>query len=465
MRVPPSSAWRASRALFSKLSVGLSALAITISACGGADNGSAPGGDGATSGEGPEGVEPGADTGAAGGTDTGGQPGGSDTSAPAGEDATAPAGSDVSTGGDDVSTGGDDAGVGTEDVGGASGDDATASGAETGGGLSNCGQEELTMEVGLIPPSILLLLDRSGSMYDRWDTTMASVQQMIDATAGKVHLGMMMFPRQSSCTTVDAPQVPISAAGAGLIYGVMDTAGTGGSTPMGAATEAAKDYLLGFDAPGDVAMVLVADGKPTDSCMQKCSTCDCDDLAGCSMCGGSGASNCNTFTTEATCPRTTSGCKWEGGKCWSYGAGLLECVNREVEIPITELAMNGIRTWIVGFAGGFGQNALLTRLATAGGTVNDAPQPNGFFDAGEGGQLGAILAEIQSQMAACRARVQVPPGFAFPTVKINGATIPRDTSRTNGWDWLAPGELSFFGDACAQAQQAGAEVAVSFLCK
>jgi hypothetical protein len=426
MRTPLSAAWRVlSRATM----VALSATSVSFAACGGED--------GAASGDGPDAsgglILPDVPGGAGGddttapGSDTGGGTPGADASAPApdsagGDDSGAPVGADGTSGATDgTSSGGDDATAG--------GDDTTA-GADTGGGLSTCGQEELTMEVGLIPPSILLLLDRSASMYERWEPTTDAVRAVVETVDGQANLGLMMFPSEGRCGITQTPQVPIGPNNGSRIVSAMTAASWGGLTPMGIATIAAKDYLKNLTASGEVALVLIADGEPSTTCRQSCDTCDCRYMGSCMYCSGEPA-----------------------------------CDMKEVELPVAELAAAGIRTWVVGFAGGFGEPEFLKRLATLGGTVNDAPQPNGFFDAGEGAQLGQILGQIQSQMAACRARVTVPPGFAFPTVKINGVTIARDQTRTNGWDWMAPGDLSFFGDACTQAQAAGADVQISFLCK
>ena len=48
-------------------------------------------------------------------------------------------------------------------------------------------------------------------------------------------------------------------------------------------------------------------------------------------------------------------------------------------------------------------------------------------------------------------------------VEIDGVSIPRDQTKTNGWDWIdqAFGELAFFGDACLKAQGSGLPSVVS----
>lgn len=45
-------------------------------------------------------------------------------------------------------------------------------------------------------------------------------------------------------------------------------------------------------------------------------------------------------------------------------------------------------------------------------------------------------------------------------MQIDGQNVTRDTTRTEGWDWVdqAYGTLALFGDACKKAQAAGGKV-------
>ena len=48
-------------------------------------------------------------------------------------------------------------------------------------------------------------------------------------------------------------------------------------------------------------------------------------------------------------------------------------------------------------------------------------------------------------------------------MRISNVTVPRDTSHTNGWDWIdqRTGSLQFFGAACSRAQGASTPTAVA----
>lgn len=65
------------------------------------------------------------------------------------------------------------------------------------------------------------------------------------------------------------PQVPFGPGQADVVVAAMNTAGTGGSTPMGRAMKAAREYL-DEHATENTTVVLAADGKPSDTCLQDC---------------------------------------------------------------------------------------------------------------------------------------------------------------------------------------------------
>jgi Mg-chelatase subunit ChlD len=293
---------------------------------------------------------------------------------------------------------------------------------------TGCTTQELTLSVSLAPPSVMLVVDRSGSMYDRWDEAIDAVDALVQQVGNTMRLGLTLYPAASGCGVASEPQVPIGPASEVGILEALRTAGTGGSTPMGRAMSAVTDYLERTPQPGEVNVVLVADGKPSDTCLEDCEGCDCLDNDSCSIC-----------------------------------ADLIACTQLEVSKHVVELAGTGVRTWVIGYEGGFGASDFLASLAEAGGTAGEGPTP--FFDAGDGTALGRILSDIAGSVETCTADVVEPAGYGYPVVTLDGVTVPRDPNRVRGWDWLDSDTIRLYGDACDLASQDGAALAISFVCK
>jgi hypothetical protein len=307
-------------------------------------------------------------------------------------------------------------------------DDTYSPDATSDGSLSTCGTEQLTLSPEIAPPGIMLVVDRSGSMYDRWPGAIAAVESLVTQVGPTMRLGLALYPEAAGCGVSERPVVPLGAASSASILAALRSAGTGGSTPMGRAMRSVRDDLEATPQPGAVHVVLIADGKPSDTCLEDCEGCDCIDNDTCSVC-----------------------------------ADLIACTQREVSKHVAALAGRGTRTWVIGYAGGFGAGTFLESLAEIGGTANEGPSP--FFDAGEGEALGQILTDIASTVETCTARVTEPAGYGFPVVTLSGATLPRDPTHSNGWDWVDGETIRLYGAACDAASQVGAELAITFICK
>jgi hypothetical protein len=75
--------------------------------------------------------------------------------------------------------------------------------------------------------------------------------------------------------------------------------------------------------------------------------------------------------------------------------------------------------------------------AIAGGR----PRPEGdrrFYDARDPGLLSSLLSDITRDLARCVFAVPIPPGPEDEVeVLLDGAIVPQDELRTNGWDWTS----------------------------
>ena len=195
------------------------------------------------------------------------------------------------TGGDDDTTGndattGDDATTGADET---TSDGVTSDGT-TGAGDSDTG-DECTPTVGYYsiestPPSIALLLDKSGSMSTEWDhdedentpeqTRWSSLHgvtsNIVETFAPALHFGVQLFPGADapSYPLVDAcelgdgsPEVAVGPNDPQVILDAIPAASGDpiqGSTPAVAAVENAVAHLETIDPASAPALVLVTDG-------------------------------------------------------------------------------------------------------------------------------------------------------------------------------------------------------------
>ena len=128
----------------------------------------------------------------------------------------------------------------------------------------------------------------------------------------------------------------------------------------------------------------------------------------------------------------------------------------------------GIKVFAIGF-GGVGTNgaAQLDAIATNGGTGLTE-----HYEADNQQELEALFGQISSLVSSCV--FDVPhAGNDVDYDKVNfyfdGEVIPRDTTHTNGWDWVNPvskTQVEFYGTACAALQGGDvADVLVEFGCE
>ena len=285
---------------------------------------------------------------------------------------------------------------------------------------------QLSLTVSHTPPSILLVVDRSGSMYERWGPTKAAVSAVLSDLGPDANTGLLMYPSGPSCSVDSAPQVALGADQAAAVVDAMEAAGVGGSTPMGKAMRHARQYLEAHGAE-NTTVILAADGKPSDTCLEDCTGCDCTDASVCLWC-----------------------------------ADLIECTYNEVRREVETLRGLGVRTFVIGYEGGFGATDFLESLAIAGGT--DAVGASPFYDAGDGSALGSALSDIADSLQLCEAPVQVPNAYEGALVSVGGSPVALDPTHTNGWDLTQDGTLQLFGAACEAATAPGATVDVLFTC-
>ncbi len=160
--------------------------------------------------------------------------------------------------------------------------DTGTAGASTG---MECG--EAMVEPKAVPPNVVLVLDKSGSMLTEWDsdndpntpdvTRWESLHNVVTSITTNfddaINFGMQLFPSlaatnqygSGSCVVENVPEVPVAAMNGANVLAALPSANSGssvirGGTPATAGILSAADHLKSLDPQIPRAIILVTDG-------------------------------------------------------------------------------------------------------------------------------------------------------------------------------------------------------------
>jgi hypothetical protein len=259
---------------------------------------------------------------------------------------------------------------------------------------ANCG---ITTQNGnRLPPDLLLVFDRSGSMQEdpsngmncnpqatcpsKWNQATAAVTTAVMSSETTIRWGLKLFSTSGNgCTVNNGAQVPIALNNATAIANALNAANPGGSTPTTAAVTNGGNYLNTLTTMNPRFMVLVTDGQPT-----------------CANGNGNGADDAAAIMAVAT--QTARG----------YG------------------------TFVVGIAtnGNTGADQTLSMMSTNGGHPR-AGTPN-YYVVNNTAELVTALNAIGTQISSCTYSFANPP--PDPTnVKVKGDGVAIPANDVNGW--------------------------------
>jgi len=259
---------------------------------------------------------------------------------------------------------------------------------------SNCG---VTNHMGnRLPPDLLLVFDRSGSMQEdpatgnncmpqatcpsKWNQAKAAVTQAVMSSEATIRWGLKFFSSTGNNCTVNAgAQVPIALNNANAITMALNNAAPGGSTPTTLAVTRGGDYLMTLNTPNPRFLVLVTDGQPTCA-------------------GGNGNGADDAAAIAAVAAQAARG----------YGTFVVGLATTNVPMADTTLSM-------------MSTNGMHPRAGT----------PN-YYPANDTAQLVAALNSIGTQVTSCTFTLDtVPPNPANVRVEGDGRVIPPND--VNGW--------------------------------
>jgi hypothetical protein len=288
-------------------------------------------------------------------------------------------------------------------------------------------------------PTVMFVLDRSGSMGDqlgrtvngtRWEILTNALASTLPPVDGTMGIGALLFPTAGpgaaqSCSAPGTADLAPATGNVARLIALMQKNQPNGGTPTADAIDSAAKFLLGVRAATSArAMILATDGEP----------------------------NCNTAldANTCTCVESTRGCQGRSNQCLDDTRTIARLASYDAQ---------GLPTYVIGLQdqGNAGFTSVLDAMALAGGRAQTGATHQ-YYSANSEAELDTALVTIRDQVGACTFLTSsVPDASGTIVVTVNGVPIPFDGSRTNGWAWAnqANGEMAFYGAACTAAAAAG----------
>jgi hypothetical protein len=315
-------------------------------------------------------------------------------------------------------------------------------------GAVACTPGRFTLDLAIA--QLMFVIDRSGSMafslngtqpdrfgnlppgvLSRWDTLRDALFQTITPFDNALAMGAKFYPEASPPGPAPADEACRTDVGVGIapargnvkdIINVFDTTTPNGGTPTAEAIRLAAQYIAGTRGVART-MIVATDGAP----------------------------NCNGDLDQQRCTCTAA-----SGNCASAPGGEFNCLDdvRSITAIRDIFQTMKIPVYVIGIGSTERPEFLkvLDDMAIAGGR----PRPTAPFhyNVQTSAELTSALGSISDSIAKCTYLTpSAPTDPNAITVEINGKTIARDPTHTNGWDWVdqAFGTLAFFGAACTAA--------------
>jgi hypothetical protein len=309
-----------------------------------------------------------------------------------------------------------DGGSGDRDGNGEDGSGGDTGGGDTGGGDTGpkpdapiC--DEVEIEAGSIPPNLMLVVDKSGSMRDdtcavgcdrKINDAKTALTFLLNEGEGKIRFGWMPFPIDIGCA-VGVVDVSCGDDTAPTIRNKVSGMSANGGTPTGETLEVANADPGMHDEARANFVLLLTDGLPT-------------------------------------CP------VGEGRQVTAQD-------KKRALDAVTALHQAGIDTFVIGLGEALnnsGDPSLLNDMAVAGGRPRAGADK--YYKANSLNELQAALQDIGGMVIGCNLALGVVPEEPnFLWVYFDGVAVPRDRNHINGWDYDPDrNQINFYGPACDQ---------------
>jgi hypothetical protein len=309
-----------------------------------------------------------------------------------------------------------------------------------------------TLALAPVRPEVVFVLDRSTSMGwgltgpaapppSRWTILVDALRAQLPRYDEASDMGALLYPAEGGdrCTVAPDPQLDPGPGNASRLLELVGRSGPGGRTPTFDGLEAARRWFVAHpDVTHTRAVVLATDGAP----------------------------NCNASLDGRRCP-CTGGAGLPVGAC--RGDDTLCLDDARTVAVIEDLARGGIPTYVIGIDGDPDPalSEVLTRMALAGERPNPLDPSRAFYSVRRPEDLGAAFDRIQASIVSCTLAVLgTLPTDRGIAVTLDGVPLPRDPSRTEGWDFSdeLEGTIVLYGDTCARALEDASALALDILC-
>ncbi|HEX2659718.1 MAG TPA: VWA domain-containing protein [Polyangia bacterium] len=310
---------------------------------------------------------------------------------------------------------------------------------------ATCGFESFDLQ--RKPVDLFVVLDRSASMQDdsqdddanpdagrpsKWSQVIPALTEVIKNADASIAWGLKTFPEDipgssaecapaSVTAKIDVPVTPKNAAQTATAVG--NTSPDGDGTPTGAAVGVALEYLTKLGTNDRKYILLATDGEPS--------------------CGGSAGA----LTKDSSDAKT------------------------DAVAAVTKAAAADVHTFVIGVATTKSSaTKTLNQLATAGLEPRADPDPAAtkFYLASTQSELVTALQSIVAPIASgCVFQLnKAPPDPENIAVKVGGTKSPRDTARTDGWDYSDDRhtQVEVYGSWCDKVKQDANMVQIVYGC-
>lgn len=264
-----------------------------------------------------------------------------------------------------------------------------------------------------VPPEVLIVLDRSGSMLhgnddldcstargnctggDKWTQTTGALAAVLPKTEDSVNWGLMFFGDVSggkdNCNVGTVADVAPAAMNSGPITTAIGRTTAATATPTTAAIKNATAYLKGLNSENPKFILLATDGLPT--CGSASSSCDVDGAGG----SGSGGAGGRAGTGGAGGRTATTG---TGGRAAPAANPAGTCDAAAAAAAIKQAHdVDMIPTFVVGIATAGVGDVTLNRMAVNGGFPRSGAIQ--YYSVSSNDELQAALATITTQTKTC----------------------------------------------------------------
>jgi predicted small lipoprotein YifL len=311
---------------------------------------------------------------------------------------------------------------------------------------------------------ILFVVDRSNSMRAsiegeenapvgrrRWDVLALALEAVLRDADPLLEIGAKFYPRWSETPATTPEEACSTARGIDLaparrnvvpLLTLFRDTGPFGGTPTAVGLGEVRDYFRRTPAP-DVPrfVVLATDGGPN---------CNPDTGVPANVCVCTGIPSFCTGDPEF---------------------GPYNCLDEARTLAATRSLFEelGVPVYVIGIDDPTRPDLadVLDRIAIAGGRPRGVPGERQFYSVRRTDDLRGALGTITDSISRCVFTVEPAPSEDdVVEVRLEGSTVPRDPSRTEGWDFTRPdrSELSLFGDACDRVQAGDDDVVAEITC-